>query len=202
MTEPVDIPAALRALQARDFLSSAKYSELQTRARTEGAHPHIIRFSRLFVKRMADRFSVPVYAHTMRRTMQEQWDLLNRGVSRDSPADGLWPHQWHAVDLVHGILHWEIPKKAWDIFGHVGKELASSEGIDIVWGGDWKFYDPAHWEIRGWKNQSPEDFPPQELGPREATRAARDKAIQNVERSERYLYPDRFGQEGGGKKEE
>lgn len=198
-SQPVsDIPSALRAIQARDYLSSAKYTAQQQIARTEGAHPHIIEFSRLLIERMAKRFYVPLYAHTMRRTMQEQFDLLARKVTRDSPADGLWPHQWHAVDIVHGILHWQMEKKSWAAIGHVGKELAKDRGFDIVWGGDWKFYDPAHWEIRDWKNQGPENFPVVRMDTRLLKRHASENARDYLDGRERELH----GKKGTGETEE
>lgn len=58
-----------------------------------------------------------------------------------------------AVDLVHGVYAWEIPKLCWSMLGHIGKEVAAQQGVKITWGGDWDFYDPAHWELSDWKSR-------------------------------------------------
>ena len=56
-----------------------------------------------------------------------------------------------AVDIIHATRGWNLTKKEWDVVGAIGKELARKRNIDIEWGGDWKFYDPAHWQIKSWK---------------------------------------------------
>jgi hypothetical protein len=71
---------------------------------------------------------------------------------RSKAKFGKSPHNLGcAVDIVHSLYHWEIDKLCWDIVGHIGKQVAKRVGVDVVWGGDWRFYDPAHWELRYWK---------------------------------------------------
>ena len=42
----------------------------------------------------------------------------------------------------------------WKLLAHIGKEVIAQKGLAIssmAWGGDWTFYDPAHWQIENWK---------------------------------------------------
>lgn len=147
--------SALNAMRNPGFLKTPKYQQQQKRALTEGAHPHIVEFARKIVKRFHS-MGVPMFPHCIVRTEQEQQSAFDAGVSWDSPTDGLWPHKFGAVDIIHGTLAWMdrpyIPH-AWQIVGHVGQEVALSMGIKIVWGGDFspKKYDPAHFDLANWK---------------------------------------------------
>ena len=143
-------PRAIAAMQNKPFLKTPSYQKQQTRALTEGAHPLIVEFARKLVKRLAG-MGIPVFPHCIVRTFDDQASAYARGVSKDSPTDGLWPHRAFAVDIVHGKLLWDMTKEMWAVVGHVGKEVAASMGIKIVWGGDWKFWDPAHFELADWK---------------------------------------------------
>jgi len=119
-------------------------------ANRKGANVDILEFERALLRRFR-RLSVPMYAHNMVRTKDEQKALFVRGVSKTPDKSA---HLYGcAVDIVHGTRHWEIPRKAWDLVGHLGKEVAQSLGVKITWGGDFKsIYDPAHWEITGWRD--------------------------------------------------
>lgn len=148
---------ALQALRNPGFLKSPRYQEQQTRALREGAHPDIVEFSRKFVKRLAS-LGVPAFAHCIVRTEQEQFKLFLDGFSKDSPEDGFWPHMAYAVGIIHSQFGWmdnpSIPH-AWELFGHIGKEVALSMGIKIIWGGDFvRFPDPAHWELEHWASMA------------------------------------------------
>lgn len=132
-------------------MKSQTYQTQQWRAVVEGAHPGILDFSRMLVKRMA-KLNVPMYAHCIVRTEDEQRKLFIDGFTKDSPDDGLWPHKCGAADIVHGVKQWGLDKHQWALVGHVGKEIvAPALGLKVVWGGDWKFYDPAHWELANWR---------------------------------------------------
>lgn len=141
---------ALRGLVDHEFLGSQTYQEQDWRANWAGADPRIREFARIFCMRMW-KLGVPVYVHCAVRTAEEQLRLFQEGKSKDSPADGLWPHRKHAVDIVHGVRHWNLTDKEWKLLGHHGQQVAGSLSIPVEWGGVWKFYDPAHWEIKGWK---------------------------------------------------
>lgn len=135
----------------RPFLLRTKYHEQQQRAVRDGAHPDLIEFERKFIRRMAKKHGVPLFAHNMVRTGAEQTELFVRGVSK--ARAGQSPHNFGcAVDIVHSIRAWDLSKESWSLLGHIGKELASQLGVKLIWGGDWSFYDPAHWELAGWRS--------------------------------------------------
>ncbi|UIB81378.1 hypothetical protein [Flyfo microvirus Tbat2_88] len=146
-------PMALEAMRNTAFLKTPRYQEQQVRANTIGADIRICEFADKLVRKAAS-LGIPLFPVDMVRTYDDQASAYARGVSRDSPADGLWPHMGFAVDIIHGTMGYmdgpRIPQ-GWSIIGHLGKEVANSMDIKISWGGDWKFYDPAHWEIADWK---------------------------------------------------
>lgn len=150
---------AVQRLVDKNQVGSAKLQEQRMRPFADGAHPDILNFIALFYKRMDGR-GIPIFAHTIVRSADEQRALVADGVSRDSPDDGLWPHRGCAVDIIHSRYAWNLSEKEWLIFGEVGKEVAIQRNIDIVWGGDWirkgsearVGWDPAHWELRNWRS--------------------------------------------------
>lgn len=147
---------ALRGMQDFAFLKTQKHQEQQWRARREGAHPDILEFERVFIRRAA-KLGIPMFALHVVRTADEQMALFKAGASRDSPEDGLWPHKCCAVDLVHGRKAYDLTEQQWLLLGHIGHELAKAKGIEVEWGGDWKKpgqklgWDPAHWQLAEWK---------------------------------------------------
>lgn len=144
-----DYSSALRDVTSKVFTGSERHREQQWRANRKGAHPDILDFERIFIRRMA-KMSVPMFAHCVIRTDEEQDRLFKAG--RSKARAGQSPHgEGYAVDIVHGLKAWDMDEKTWAILGHLGKEVAAANGIDIEWGGDWAFYDPAHWQLRGWK---------------------------------------------------
>lgn len=144
-----DLNAALRGMVDRPFLASHRHFEQQKRADRETAHPDIIEFERCMIKRMA-KHGVPMFASEVIRSDERQAMLKEQGRSKAGPGQS--PHQYGmAVDIVHGVKGWNLNGDQWRLVGHVGKELAIQKGMKLVWGGDWSFYDPAHWEIAGWK---------------------------------------------------
>ncbi|RWQ34082.1 MAG: M15 family peptidase [Mesorhizobium sp.] len=150
---PPDADAGLRqslaSIADRKFCEGVKYSEQQLRADREGAHPDVIEFGRLLVKRMR-KLNVPMFESCMWRTMDDQQAAYVLGNSKAKPGES--PHNYGcATDVIHGIRGWDLSRQQWAIVGHVGKELAAQRGFKMIWGGDWKFYDPAHWELAGWR---------------------------------------------------
>lgn len=107
-----------------------------------------------FAATMVDRFrsiGVPLYVHCAFRTVGQQAVLVASGKSRVKGPRA--PHcQGVAVDIVHSKFHWELSRTEWGILGAYGKQVASSLGLKVVWGGDWDFFDPAHWELEGWRS--------------------------------------------------
>nr|QJB21342.1 MAG: hypothetical protein [Microvirus sp.] len=142
--------AELRAIMDRPFTHSERYKAQQTRALRAGAHPDVIEFERRLVARFR-KLGVPMWAHCFVRSDADQNALFVRGLSKARAGES--PHNYGlAVDIVHGTKAWELTRKQWELVGHVGKEVARQLGIDVEWGGDWKFYDPAHWELSSWRD--------------------------------------------------
>lgn len=162
---PLDVPipatfdAALRGMMYREFVKSRKWQEQQWRAVTDGAHPAILEFARLLIDRMA-ALGVPMFVAECIRTNKRQDELFALGHSRAKAGQSA--HNYGcAVDIVHSTLSWNLSRKQWQLIGHVGQELAKQKGLavhSLVWGGGWKFYDPAHWELKTWRMEK-ENFP-------------------------------------------
>lgn len=156
MSSP-DYQDALRGLKAPEFLASPKFTEQQMRTDAIHAHPWIYEFKRCMVKRMA-KLHIPFYATEVWRDAERQKMLYVKGNSL--VTDSAHMHGM-AVDLVHSLKLWDLTTEQWKIVGHIGIELAKSKGFKLVWGGDWdgdgdytdqKLFDPAHWEVKNWRN--------------------------------------------------
>lgn len=142
--------AALRAMVDRAFLKSERHQGQHWRANREGAHPDILEFERKLIAEFA-RLGVPLFAHCVVRPSWEQDALKAQGFSKAGAGES--PHNFGlAVDLVHGTKGWELTRKQWALVGHVGHEVAKRIGVKVEWGGSWKFYDPAHWELGDWRS--------------------------------------------------
>lgn len=120
------------------------------RAKRKGANPQILEFEQALVKKLA-ALGVPVFAHCVIRERTDQELAYLRGNSK--ARFGQSAHNYGmAVDIIHAVKGWEIPRQSWEIIGHVGKEVAKAHGIKITWGGDFtSLWDPAHWELEDWK---------------------------------------------------
>jgi hypothetical protein len=146
------LSAALRAIADPKFCECRTHEEQHWRANRAGAHPAILEFETAFIRKMR-AIQVPLFAHNMVRTAAEQTELYVRGVSKAKAGQS--PHNFGcAVDIIHGRKAWDMDKKSWSIIGHIGKELAAQRGLKVEWGGDWKFYDPAHWQLESWRELS------------------------------------------------
>jgi hypothetical protein len=144
--------AALRALVDRPFLKSPARGEQFWRANRCGMPPDLWDFERVFTRRMAEH-GVPMFAHCVLRGREEQERLYAEGRSKAKWGES--PHNFAmAFDFVHGTKAWDMTPKQWSIIGHIGKEIAKSRGLKVAWGGDWSFYDPAHWELADWRVRS------------------------------------------------
>lgn len=153
----VDLASGLRAIVDRPRLLTEAYQRQQWQAVVEGAHPDIVEFRRVFINKMAKVHGVPLWAHNMVRTAEEQTALYVRGVSKS--VAGKSPHNYGlAVDIVHSVKAWEMDDLSWSMIGHIGLEVSRSIGVPIRWGGDWDGdggkvdWDPAHWELADWQS--------------------------------------------------
>ena len=141
---------ALRAMRDPAYAASQNQQAQQWRADRKGAHPDVLEFERVFVAKLS-KLGVPAFAHCVVRTRDEQARLLALGRSNAQPRES--PHEYGlAVDVVHSVRAWNLTRRQWEVMGHVGNEVAKSRGIKIEWGGDWRFFDPAHWQLAGWRS--------------------------------------------------
>lgn len=147
--EEVNYRVALAAIADENYVRSEQHQKQQWRADRKGAHPDILEFERLLLAKLHD-CNVPAFTHCLWRADEQQTALFVQGRSKARAGES--PHNHGcAIDVVHGTRGWNISKMSWSIIGHLGKELARRNDIPIEWGGDWKFYDPAHWQLKGWQ---------------------------------------------------
>ncbi|MFD1881004.1 M15 family metallopeptidase [Paracoccus pacificus] len=61
-----------------------------------------------------------------------------------------------AVDVVHGLYHWDMSLDEWRFLHALGVRVLdrlnagvpAADRLRLEWGGNWSsLYDPAHWEI-------------------------------------------------------
>lgn len=152
--DPPNVPvtnnaSAMRAMLDRQFCLGEKYKAQQHRAVRESAHPDILEFEKRLVTRMRKQW-VPLFCVCLWRNERDQNAAFVLGHSK--AKFGQSAHNFGmAVDIIHGTKGYELHSKSWALLGHIGKEISVQSGIEITWGGDWQFYDPAHWELREWK---------------------------------------------------
>lgn len=87
------------------------------------------------------------------RGKEEQEKAFNEGTSKAHWLES--PHNYNpsfAVDVVPYPQKWFDNDKL-DRLGKIIKDKAKEMNIDIVWGGDWKWKDRPHYEIKGWKSK-------------------------------------------------
>lgn len=148
---PQSHPAAAQGLVDFPVVQSIKYKNRCLAAPLDGADALILDFARSLLKDCRSR-GWPMFAHQYLRGQKEQNNLFAAGYTR--ARWGQSPHNFGmAVDIVHYGKYWNLTPKEWAVIGMLGKEVARRRNIKITWGGDWKFYDPAHWELADWKKR-------------------------------------------------
>lgn len=142
---------ALKQLVNKPFLDHPKYKQQQGRCVRDGTHPDLLLFEKALIKEFKRR-GMPFFTHEMMRDEKRQQMLFVKG--RSKSKYGQSPHNYGlAMDTVHSVLGWQLDAYSWEIVGHLGKEVANRLCIKIDWGGDWEFYDPAHWQLSDWKQK-------------------------------------------------
>lgn len=151
--EAPSFQAAMRGLINREYLASDNYRKQQWRAVRLGAHPDLLEFERVMVRKMA-KLGVPMFVPEMVRTAKRQDDLFALGNSR--AKGGQSAHQYGlALDLVHSTLAWGLTPRQWELVHHVGEELVTQKGLKVenFCAQGRNGFDPAHWQVRDWKSQ-------------------------------------------------
>lgn len=150
---PVQLPKtyvdAAQGLVDRQTLKSVKWRNQIVKTPIEGMHPEMAKFGQKLTKELAAR-GYPFFVFEYYRDPIRQDRLFNQGVSK--ARGGQSPHNYGlACDLVHATRYWDLTRREWAVVGAIGKEVARRMKLKIEWGGDWNFYDPAHWQMAGWK---------------------------------------------------
>lgn len=111
--------------------------------------PPLVMFMRALSDEMR-RYKIPMAFMEGWRSAGRQSELVSLGRSRAGPWQS--PHQYGlAFDYVSATRGWNLHPREWACVGAIGKEVARRKKLPIEWGGDWEFYDPAHWQIKGWR---------------------------------------------------
>lgn len=166
-----DAPERLRAPA---FMRSNAFLRQWDRADWQQVDPRLMKWAAMFIEEARKR-GIPIYAHTAFRTEAEQAELVRTGRSKAA-----YPRSAHnngeAVDVVHGVFHWDLTKEEWALLHVLGLRvldrlnatLKKADKLELVWGGHWRFYDPAHWEIAGYRDRIRlrETLPPVRMTPR------------------------------------
>lgn len=125
----------------------------------------LMQWTALFLEELRKR-GCPFYVHSAYRTREQQEEVFNAGHSKVQ-----WPKAAHcqgkAVDIVHGIYHWDLTPNEWLWLGAIGRQVHNKLMSDtpkagrwaLVWGGSWNGgkgpkvvgWDPAHWEMADWR---------------------------------------------------
>lgn len=148
---PHDMQSAARRLEDPRAASSIAYkSRVQEFERFDGVHPFIVDFYSAFIAELQAR-KMPFRAFQFVRSWEEQDRLKAQG--RSKASGGHSPHQnGSAVDIIHFSRAWDLSRREWAVIGAIGKEVARKRNLPIEWGGDWDFYDPAHWQVADWRD--------------------------------------------------
>lgn len=106
-------------------------------------------------QKQAAQQGIPLRVHSGYRTHEQQQVLFERKVTKAKPGQS--PHNFGlAVDIIHTKLAWEgMTPEGWAILGAMGQEIARKQNLKLTWGGEWSFYDPAHWQIEKWRDTVP-----------------------------------------------
>lgn len=152
--EPTYIPpthqAAARTLFDTSAVNDPRRKERAVRADRTGVHPDFLKFAIALEKECLSR-GWPMFWNEFVRDKKRQDDLKAQGVSKAS--FGQSAHNFGmAGDLVHFGRYWALNEREWALVGVIGKDVARRQNLKITWGGDWSFYDPAHWELANWRD--------------------------------------------------
>jgi hypothetical protein len=162
---------APKRLAAPQFLASENYARQGFRADWQEVNPTLRQWAARVCLDAKAR-GIPLYVHSAFRSKAQQDDLVSRRVTRAA-----WPRSAHnigeAVDIVHGVYHWDLTQDEWFFIHHLGLDalrrvnasLPKAKQIALNWGGndrtgsDTFAWDPAHWEIADFRKRIREIVP-------------------------------------------
>ncbi|UIB81391.1 hypothetical protein [Flyfo microvirus Tbat2_93] len=151
---------APKSLQAPAHFKTNAWLRQCERANWALTDPRLMVWAAVFIHGAMKR-NIPLYVHCALRDKKEQDAVRKAGNSKLS-----WPNGAHnigeAVDIVHGTLHWDMNPQEWKLLSVLGQRaldlvnasLPKARKLELSWGGNWGFYDPAHWEIRDYKTRT------------------------------------------------
>lgn len=130
------------AWMARPYcLETNWFQEIQWTADRRFAYGPLLDWERSFVRRFR-KLGVPVHCDRMVLP-----PMVKVGVS-DAMLEQLEPYvMGYACDMVHSTLG-DMPPICWEVFRHVGEELAEAHDLDLTWGGDER---PWAWRCSAWR---------------------------------------------------
>lgn len=141
---------AMSTLKDVAFVQSLDQRKKVSKVDRALTHDHIIRFYLSFYQEL-EKHGIPFYGFYFHRSHALQDKLYAKG--RSKAKGGQSPHNYGlAVDMVHSTRYWDLSRDEWAMIGTIGKEVARRLNIKVTWGGDWQFYDPAHWQLSNWKD--------------------------------------------------
>lgn len=147
---PASYKDVLKTMVNKAELNTPRYLRRSGAYDWTHTHPDIKRFAQRFQKECASR-GIPIWIFETYRSPARQKQLKAQGRSKADAFQS--PHQYGcAVDLISSHKLWDLNKKQWDLIGVIGKEIARKLNLKLDWGGDWSFYDPAHWQLSNWRD--------------------------------------------------
>lgn len=148
-------------LKAPSLMTTSAMLRNHERADWQHVDARLRLFAAAFIEAARKR-GIPLYVHGAFRTQEAQQALYDAGRTKT-----LWPRAAHcvgaAVDIVHGKFHWDMTPQEWQYLHKLGRDverkinatLKVNQRLNLTWGGNWKFYDPAHWELHNWADLTP-----------------------------------------------
>lgn len=142
------------------FIQSTGYLSQGERADWSHVDVRLMYWAALVVE-YARKRGIPLYVHTALRGREEQERLRKAGHSK--AAYGRSAHNiGEAVDIVHGLYHWNLTKQEWGLIHVLGRlalervnaQLPKERKLQLTWGGHFNsLYDPAHWEVTSFRER-------------------------------------------------
>lgn len=145
---PADYQAAAIRLVDKQVMQGPRYRDRVIFDHT-GLRPEMVDFANALLKEFKRR-SMPMIVSCGFRGETAQNKAFREGHSK--ARFGQSAHNFGmAIDVIHMVHGWNMTRKEWAVIGHIGYEVARKRNLKLQWGGEWDFYDPAHWEMKEWK---------------------------------------------------